>query len=68
MSLRERHPTAQACAAGTPQPARSLWQLAECVAHEPRSARLSRIHGFAPDMPQLAVAEPEARLRVRIAD
>ena len=27
----------------------------KCVALEPRFARLSRIHGFAPDMPQLAV-------------
>jgi hypothetical protein len=35
--------------------------FAECVMPEPRFARLSRIHGFAPDIPQLAVAVPHAR-------
>jgi hypothetical protein len=35
-------------------------RLAACVTPEARFARLSRIHGFAPDMPQLAVPAQKA--------
>jgi hypothetical protein len=48
---------------GDPATGSLVRPFAECVTSEPRSARLSRIHGFAPDTPQLAVAEPDARRR-----